>query len=73
MSTLAEIETAIQRLSPGDRAKLARWWHATFDPDEGLELQRGVAEELDAARREIEQGEVASWQQIKRAAKTAAR
>ncbi len=73
MSTLAEIEAAIQRLSSDERAKLARWWQATFDPDEGLELQEDVARELDAAQREIERGEVANWQQMKLATKTAAR
>ena len=73
MSTLAEIETAIQRLSSDERAKLARWWQETFDPDEGLELQEDVARELDAAQREIERGEVANWEQMRQATKTAAR
>ena len=73
MSTLAEIETAIQRLSPEERAKLARWWQTNFDPDEGLELREEVAQELDAAQREIERNEVGNWQQLKQAAKSAAR
>jgi alkylhydroperoxidase family enzyme len=73
MSTLAEIETAIQRLSPDERAELACWWQQTFDPDEGLELQDHVARELDAAQREIARGEVADWQQMKQAAKATAR
>jgi hypothetical protein len=73
MSTLAEIEAAIERLSSAERAKLARWWQEHFDPDEGLELRENVARELDAAKREIERGEVASWQQVKRAAKTGQR
>ena len=72
-SGLTEIETAIPRLSAEERAKRARWWQATFDPDEGLELREEVAQELDAAQREIERHEVANWQQLKQAAKTTAR
>ena len=73
MSTLAEIETAIQRLTVEERAKLARWWQETFDPDEGLELREELARELDAAQREIERSEVADWHQLKPAVKSATR
>ena len=67
MSTLIEIEAAIERLSSSDRAKLARWWQEHFDPDEGLELREDAARELDAAKREIQRGEVATWRQVKQA------
>ena len=73
MSTLAEIETAIERLSPAERAKLARWWQENFDLDEGLELREDVARELDAANQEIKRGDVLTWQQVKHTAKTTSR
>ncbi len=73
MSRLAEIESAIERLSPEERAKLARWWQETFDPDEGLELREEIGPELNAAKKEIERGVVANWQELKQAAKNAAR
>ena len=65
MSSLLEIESAIERLSAAERARLAQWWQEKFDPDEGLELHEGVAAELDAARREIARGEVADWEHSK--------
>ena len=71
MSTLLEIESAIERLSAADRAELAQWWKEHFDPDAGLELRDEVAAELDAARREIARGEVADWAQLKHAGKPA--
>jgi hypothetical protein len=73
MSTLAEIEAAIERLSPSERAKLSLWWQENFDPDEGLELREEIASELDEAKREIERGGAATWQQVKQTAKTASR
>jgi hypothetical protein len=73
MSTLTEIEKAIEKLTATDRAKLARWWEERFDSDEGLELREEVATELDAARQEIVDGEVADWEQMKRRAQAARR
>jgi len=58
MATLSEIESAIEQLSPGERAKLARWWQTNFDPDEGLELRDEVERELDAAQQEIARGDL---------------
>ena len=65
MSTLEEIESAIQGLSRDERATLARWWQATFDPDEGLDLRDEVAREPEAAQQEIAQGAVVNWHQLK--------
>jgi len=66
MSTLTEIENAIERLSLADREKLAEWWHERFDPDQGLELREEVAAELDQARKQIARGETVDWEQLKR-------
>ncbi len=66
MSTLTEIEHAIERLNSSDRAKLAQWWQEKFDPDEGLMLHDEIETELDTARQEIARGEVADWEQLKR-------
>jgi len=73
MSTLAEIEYAIEQLNSTDRAKLAQWWQEHFDPDEGLVLRDEIAAELDTARREIARGEVADWDQLQRPGKTTRR
>jgi len=73
MSTLAEIEYAIERLNPSDRAKLAQWWQENFDPDEGLVLRDEIAAELDTAHQQIARGEVADWGQLKRPGKPAPR
>jgi hypothetical protein len=64
MSTLAEIEYAIEQLNPADRVKLAQWWDENFDPDEGLVLRDEIAAELDTARRQIARGEVVNWDQL---------
>jgi hypothetical protein len=69
MSTLIEIEAAVEQLTAAERAQLARWLQERFDPDEGLELRADVAQELDAARQEIARGEVADWEQLKRPAR----
>lgn len=73
MSTLAEIENAIERLNPPDRAKLAQWLEQNFDPDEGLELREGLANELENARKEITRGDTADWEQLKHPGKAASR
>lgn len=69
MSTLIEIEKAIENLPAAERAKLAQWWQEHFDPDEGLELREDVAAELDAAGQEIARGDVADWERVKRPVK----
>lgn len=69
MSTLTEIEAAVEQLPAAERAQLVRWLQERFDPDEGLELREDVAQELDAARQEIARGEVADWEQLKRPAR----
>ncbi len=73
MSTLAQIQHAIEQLTPSDRAKLAQWWQENFDPDQGLVLRDEIAAELDTARREITRGDVADWEQLKRPGHTAQR
>ena len=69
MSTLTEIEAAIESLPSAERAQLARWLQERVDPDAGLELRADVAQELAAARREIASGAVADWEQLKRPAR----
>jgi hypothetical protein len=66
MSTVTEIENAIERLSPAERVKLAKWWQERFDPDEGLEVRDDIVAEMDAARQQIASGQVADWEHIKR-------
>ena len=73
MSTVIEIENAIEQLTAAERAKLAQWWEEHFDPDGGLEVRADVAAELDTARGQIARGEVADWQQLKRSGKAAPR
>lgn len=73
MTTLTEIESAIERLPSRERAKLSRWWQERFDLDEGLELRAEVADELKAARQEIHRGEVADWEALKRQGRSGAR
>jgi hypothetical protein len=70
VSTLTEIEKAIEKLPASERTKLAQWWQEHFDPDEGLELRENVAAELDTARQEIARGDVADWERVKRPVKT---
>lgn len=73
MSTLTEIEAAIEQLPPGDRLKLARWMEERIDPDQGLELREEIVGEMTAAREEIARGDVSDWADLKRRAKPAAR
>lgn len=71
MSTVTEIEAAIEQLSHADRLKLARWWQKRFDPDEGLELSEEALADLETAQAEIKRGETANWDQLKRRVKPA--
>lgn len=73
MSTLTEIEAAIERLPDTEQAQLARWLQDRVDPDADLTLSDEVAKELDTARQEIARGEVADWEQLKRPAQPDAR
>ena len=73
MSTLTEIEAAVEQLPVAEQAKLARWLQDRCDPDHGLELRPNVAQELDAARQEIAEGVVADWEQLKRSVAPASR
>ena len=73
MSTLTEIEAAVEQLPAVEQVQLARWLQDRCDPDAGLELRADVAQELDAARREIAQGAVADWEQLKRSVQPVSR
>ncbi|MSR64907.1 MAG: hypothetical protein EXS18_03900 [Verrucomicrobiae bacterium] len=73
MSTLTEIEAAIERLSPSERAALARWWQEHLDPDVDLTISDEVASEIDEAREQIKRGEIADWDELKRSAKPTSR
>ena len=59
MSTLTEIEAAIERLPDTEQVQLARWLQERCDPDAGLELRPEMIRELDAAKQEIARGSVA--------------
>jgi hypothetical protein len=66
MSTVKEIEAAIEGLSAAEQVELARWLQDRCDPDVGLELRPELETELDAAREEIARGDVADWEHLKR-------
>ncbi|MEI6084383.1 MAG: hypothetical protein WCS70_08790 [Verrucomicrobiota bacterium] len=65
MSTLTEIEAAVEQLPAAEQAQLARWLQDRVDPDAGLELRAEVAAELDDARQEIAGRNVSDWEQLK--------
>lgn len=68
MTTLLEIEAAIERLPDAERTELARWLQERVDLDAGLVVCDEVAAELDAARQELARGEAANWEQLKHSA-----